>query len=131
MEQMGICDVCRGTGKIITDTCASCRGERRESLKTEKEIDIPAGIDDGMTIKVRGEGNDGIASTPGDLYITFNIPDSIDGLRREDTNLYYILEIDPVEAILGIKKTLKLPVLGDRSIDIKTGTQHDEVLRFK
>jgi molecular chaperone DnaJ len=131
MEQMGPCDACRGTGKIIIDMCTSCRGERRESLKTEKEIDIPAGIDDGMTIKVRGEGNDGVGSSPWDLYITFNIPDSVDGLRREDINLYYIVEIDPVEAILGIKKTLRIPVLGDRSIDIKPGTQHNEVIKFK
>lgn len=111
MEQMGICDMCHGTGKIITDKCTKCHGERRETLKTEKEIDIPAGIDDGMTIKVRGEGNDGIGTKSGDLYITFNIPDSIDGLTREDTNLFYTLEIDPVEAVLGTKKILKLPVL--------------------
>lgn len=131
MEQTGICDKCRGTGKIITDKCTKCHGERRESVKTEKEIDIPAGIDDGMTIKVRGEGNDGIGSTAGDLYISFSIPDSIDGLTREDANLFYALEIDPVEAILGIKKTLKLPVLGERIIEIKAGTQHGEVLKFK
>lgn len=55
MEQTGLCDQCHGTGKIITEKCTKCHGERRETLKTEKEIDIPAGIDDGMTIKVRGE----------------------------------------------------------------------------
>lgn len=131
MEQTGICDKCRGTGKIITDKCTKCHGERREIVKTEKEIDIPAGIDDGMTIKVRGEGNDGIGSSSGDLYISFNIPDSIDGLTREDTNLFYMLEIDPVEAVLGAKKVLKLPVLGERIIEIKAGTQHGEVLKFK
>lgn len=131
MEQTGICDVCHGTGKIITEKCAKCHGERRETIKTDKEIDIPAGIDDGMTIKVRGEGNDGIGSGNGDLYITFSIPDSIDGLTREDMNLFYTLEIDPVEAILGVKKILKLPVIGERSVEIKSGTQHGEVLKFK
>ncbi|NCP77334.1 J domain-containing protein [bacterium] len=131
MEQTGICDMCHGTGKIIADKCTKCHGERRETQKIEKEIDIPAGIDDGMTIKVRGEGNDGIGSKAGDLYITFNIPNSIDGLTREDTNLFYTTEIDPVEAVLGIKKTLKLPVLGERVLEIKSGTQHGEVLKFK
>jgi len=131
MEQMGICNMCHGTGKIITEKCTVCHGERREARKTEKEIDIPAGIDDGMTIKVRGEGNDGIGSGTGDLYISFSIPDSIDGLAREDTNLFYTLEIDPVEAVLGAKKILKLPVLGERTVEIKAGTQHGEVLKFK
>lgn len=131
MEQTAICDRCHGTGKIITEKCAVCHGERRETRKTEKEIDIPAGIDDGMTIKVRGEGNDGIGSGAGDLYLSFSIPDSTDGLTREDVNLFYTLEIDPVEAVLGVKKTLKLPVLGERSVDIKAGTQHGEVLKFK
>ena len=84
-----------------------------------------------MTIKVRGEGNDGIGSRSGDLYINFSIPDSIDGLTREDMNLFYTLEIDPVEAILGAKRIVKLPVLGERTIEIKAGTQHDEVLKFK
>ncbi|MDD2916658.1 MAG: DnaJ C-terminal domain-containing protein, partial [Candidatus Gracilibacteria bacterium] len=131
MEQTGICDMCHGTGKIIADKCTKCHGERRETIKTEKEIEIPAGIDDGMTIKVRGEGNAGIGSASGDLYITFNIPDSIDGLTREDANLYYTVEIDPVEAVLGTKKTLKLPVLGERILEIKSGTQHGEILKFK
>ena len=131
MEQTGICDVCEGTGKIIADKCSKCHGERRESQKIEKEIDIPAGIDDGMTIKVRGEGNDGIGSRSGDLYISFSIPGSIDGLTREDMNLFYTLEIDPVEAILGTKRIVKLPILGERTIEIKAGTQHDEVLKFK
>lgn len=131
MEQTGICDQCHGTGKFITEKCAKCQGERRETRKTEKEIDIPAGIDDGMTIKVRGEGNDGIGSKAGDLYITFSIPESIDGLTREDMNLFYTIEIDPVEAILGMKKTLKLPVLGERTVEIKAGTQHGEIFKFK
>lgn len=131
MEQTGICDVCHGTGKIIVDKCHKCHGQQRETVKVEKEIEIPAGIDDGMTIKVRGEGNEGIGSKNGDLYITFNIPDSIDGLTREDTNLSYVLEIDPVEAVLGTKKTLKLPVLGERVVEIKSGAQHGDVLKFK
>lgn len=46
-------------------------------------------------------------------------------------NLFYTLEIDPVEAVLGTKKVLKLPVLGERTVEIKAGTQHDEVLKFK
>lgn len=131
MEQTGICDMCQGTGKIIAEKCAVCHGERRETVKTEKEIEIPAGIDDGMTIKVRGEGNEGIGARTGDLYITFAVPDSMDGLTREDTNLFYTLEIDPVEAVLGARKTVRIPVLGERSVEIKAGTQHGEVLKFK
>lgn len=131
MEQTGVCDACHGTGKMITDKCPQCHGERRETEKAEKEIDIPAGIDDGMTIKVRGEGNDGIGTKSGDLYITFSIPDSIEGLTREDINLFYTIEIDPVEAILGTKRSWKLPVLGERTLEIKAGTQHGEVLKFK
>lgn len=131
MEQTGLCDYCHGTGKIIVDKCNVCHGEQRQTLKSEKEIEVPSGIDDGMTIKLRGEGNMGIGSKNGDIYITFSVPSEIDGLSREDTNLLYTLEIDPVEAILGVKKIVKLPVLGDRTIEIKAGTQYGEVLKFK
>lgn len=131
MEQTGVCPDCHGTGKIIAEKCSVCHGERRQTEKIEKEIDVPAGIDDGMTIKLRGEGNEGIGSKSGDLYVSFSIPESVDGLTREDTNLFYTLEIDPVEAVLGIKKILKLPVLWERTIEIRSGTQHWEILKFK
>lgn len=131
IEQTGVCDTCHGKGKVITEKCPECRGESRVTTKTSKEIDVPAGIDNGMTIKVRGEGHEGVGRSNGDLYVVFQVPESIDGLTREDQDLVYELAVDPVELVLGVKRKIKIPVLGERMIEIKPGTQHGEVIKFK
>ena len=55
MEQTIACPKCQGTGKIVKNPCKSCDGKRYKRARVEKEVDIPAGIEDGMTIKIRGE----------------------------------------------------------------------------
>jgi len=52
VQQTGACDVCSGTGESFTKTCDICHGQKRTSTRVEKEIDIPAGIDDSMIIKM-------------------------------------------------------------------------------
>lgn len=131
VEQAVVCDVCEGTGSEIVHKCPKCHGTKRIEHEVEKEIDVPAGIDDGMTIKMRSEGNEGEKNQNGDLYILFSIPDSVDGLVRDGNDLRFTLELDPVEAVLGVRKQVKIPVLGDRTIELKAGTQHSEIIRFR
>lgn len=131
IEQMTICPACHGAGEVIEDKCNTCRGEKRVSTKEEKEITVPAGIDNEMTVKLSGEGNQGANGRNGDLYITFLVPESFEWLTRDELSLHYEVKLDPVEAILGTKKHIKIPVLGDRIIDIPAGTQHGEIFKLK
>ncbi len=55
MQQTVACDECGGTGSKIDDPCKECHGKRRIKKKIEQSVDIPAGIDDGMTLRMTGE----------------------------------------------------------------------------
>ncbi|MDP2090797.1 MAG: DnaJ C-terminal domain-containing protein [Candidatus Gracilibacteria bacterium] len=131
IQQTGTCDVCSGSGEVFSEVCSNCHGEKRKLVKKEIEIDIPAGIDDGMIIKITGEGNNGVGTKQnGDLYVRFSVELEDKGLKRERVNLYYELEIDVIEAILGTKKEINIPVIGKRNIEIKAGTQADTIIKI-
>ncbi|MDQ7023252.1 MAG: DnaJ domain-containing protein [Candidatus Gracilibacteria bacterium] len=131
IQQTGACDVCNGTGESFDKVCDICHGKKRVSTRVEKEIDIPAGIDDSMIIKMEGEGNDGIGTKQsGDLYLRFRVKLEEKGLIREGLHLFYEVEIEVVEAILGTTKEIKIPVIGKRKIEIPSATTHGSVLKI-
>lgn len=131
IEHTGVCDECHGSGEKIENVCSDCHWNKRVSKEKEIEIDIPAGIDNGMIIKLSWEGNDGIGTrVSGDLYIHFRVSLEEKELRRKGTDLYYTLEIDVLEAILGVEKDITLPILGKRKIKISPGTQVGTVIKF-
>jgi molecular chaperone DnaJ len=130
MEQARPCGVCSGKGARVIDKCISCHAKGKLRTKADKTIDVPKGIDDGMTIKLRGEGhkwNDG----NGDLYITFVVPTEEGGLTRDGSDLHYPIRISPAEAALGVDMSIDIPIIGKRDIDIKWGTQHDTQITFR
>ncbi len=130
MEQTASCPRCHGTGKFVNHPCRHCRGERYVVFKTKKTVDVPAGIEDGMTVKLRGEGHEGKDGN-GDLYLHFSVPEEDRGLRREGADLHYALDLDPAEMVLGCKKKISIPVVGEREIEVKAGSQHGRAVRFK
>ncbi|MBC7503364.1 DnaJ domain-containing protein [Candidatus Gracilibacteria bacterium] len=130
MEQARECGVCHGKGERIIEKCEYCNGKGKIKEKIEKTIDIPKGIENGMTIKLRGEGNRGNDGN-GDLYITFTVPSSEGGLSRDGADLHYVVLISPAEAVLGVKQTLDLPILGKKEIEINAGTQHGTMITFR
>ncbi|MEG2571146.1 MAG: DnaJ domain-containing protein, partial [Clostridia bacterium] len=74
MSSTGTCPNCRGTGKIIKSPCKACRGTGNARVSKKLKVKVPAGIDEGQTISLRGEGNAGTNGGPaGDLLITINI----------------------------------------------------------
>lgn len=118
MEQSRVCPNCHGTGEEITQECEKCHGQKKMKTKIEKTIEVPAGIEDGMSIKMRDEGHEG-RDGKGDLYITFVVPNEEAGLSRRGADLYYTAWISPAEAVLGIEKTINIPILGKKKIEIK------------
>ncbi len=130
-ERSSVCPNCNWNWVIIEKKCHKCNSEKRYTKKQEKEIDIPSWINDWMTLKIKHEWNEWTNWKNGDLYISFNVPKNFEWLKRDEDNLYYDLDIDPVEAILWLNKKIKLPILGERTINIKSWTQHWEIIKLK
>ncbi|OAY83055.1 Chaperone protein DnaJ [Ananas comosus] len=128
VSQISTCAKCDGEGKIITEHCKRCSGEGRVQAKRNIKLDIPAGIDDGYTIQMQGEGNiNKKKGIKGDLYISILVKEK-QGIRRDGINLYSDISIDYTEAILGTKVKVET-IEGYRDLQIPSGT-HGEKLKF-
>lgn len=124
------CDVCRGEGKINIDPCNTCNGKGKVKNSVKLKINIPAGIDDGQTISLRGEGEPGTKGGPsGDLYINVRVRQhSI--FQRQGTDVVCEIPITFVQAALGVE--LEVPTLDGRvKYTIPEGTQTGSVFRLK
>jgi molecular chaperone DnaJ len=124
------CPVCRGEGKIIRDHCKTCRGMGQVQQVRELSVRIPAGVDNGSRLRLRGEGEPGIhGGPPGDLYVVLTVEED-KTFRRQGQDLIYSTEIGIVQAILGDK--IEVPTLDEPVVlDIPKGTQSGEVFKLK
>ncbi len=116
------CPSCRGRGRIIKDRCNDCRGSGLQSQKDTVELTVPAGIDEGQTLRVAGRGQAGAnGGPPGHLYVTFHIePDA--RFERDGDNLVTEVRITFSQATLG--GTVRVPTLGQPvELDVEAGTQ--------
>lgn len=128
------CPKCKGRGKIPEKPCEICGGDGRYYGTKEIKIEIPAGIRDGETIRIRKEGEAGILSgISGDLYVRILIsPHPL--FERKGDNLHTTLYISFPEAVLGTKKEIKtISPLKEKKIILKIppGTESGEVFRIK
>lgn len=125
------CPQCHGEGQVITDPCKSCKGQGLVKEKQHVKVHIPAGVDNGMRLKMSGYGDAGQGGGPsGDLYVFINVePHQI--FEREGDDLTLDLPISFPEASLGCKKDV--PSIFGRScrITIPEGTQNSKVFRVK
>lgn len=131
IQQTATCDECSWSGESFEKVCTNCHGEKRKVVKKEIPIDIPAGIDNGMIIKLTGEWNHGIKTKAHwDLYVKFSVSLAEKGLKRDGSDLHYDIEIDVIEAILGTEKELNIPIIWKRKIEIKWGTEHGNIIKI-
>lgn len=131
IEQNVVCPTCSWQWTIIDSPCQECKGKKRTDVNVEKEIEIPAWIDNWMSIKIKWEWNEWTNWKNGDLYIVFRVPNQFEWLSRDWDNLHFDLLIDPVEAVLWAKIKEKIPLIGDRTIEIKPWTQDGDILKFR
>jgi molecular chaperone DnaJ len=124
------CDVCHGAGKIPETPCEVCQGSGRTPGHRSQEIEVPAGIEDGQTLRVSGAGHAGDAGAPaGDLYVEVGVV-ADERFQRDGTDLVSVVSIPATEAMLGT--TVTVPTLdGEREIEVDPGVQpgFEEVLR--
>jgi molecular chaperone DnaJ len=124
------CNVCAGTGTIITDPCATCRGDGRVERQHTINVHVPAGVEDGTRIRYQGEGDAGRFSGPsGDLYIVLAVkPHAF--FERDGNNLHCIVPISFPQATLGAD--IEIPTLeGETTLKIPDGTQSGREFRIR
>lgn len=123
-----VCPRCGGEGYINTHPCKVCRGSSVVRQKRRLKVKIPPGIEDGMRIRLKSQGNQGKGGS-GDLYIEVRIsPHPL--LRREGSDLFYEAKIPLITALLG--GDIRIPTLeGEKNISIKPGIQFKERIRLK
>ena len=124
------CSRCNGEGKVVTNPCRSCGGSGVVRKRETVRVNIPAGVEDGMQITVRGEGNSaprgGIA---GDLLVVVS-EQPHNQLKRDGNNLFYTRVISVTDAMLGT--TLEIPALGGaQKLRVDPGTQSGTVVRMR
>ena len=130
MVNMRTCEVCHGEGTIITNPCDECRGNGRVQKTSKISINVPAGIDNGQTISLRGEGEPGMmGGPPGDLYVSIRVkPHPL--FKREGYDVICEIPITFTQAALGAE--LEIPTLeGTIKYNIPEGTQTGTVFRLK
>ncbi len=117
------CGRCRGIGEIIASPCNKCRGEGRVTKDQSHEIEIPAGIAAGQTMRVAGRGGVGPrGGAAGDLYVHIAVGDH-PMYRREENDLVTDVQVSIAQAALGVE--IVLPTLdGDETLTIASGVQH-------
>ena len=130
MQQQSVCPTCGGKGKTITDKCPKCGGTGTMADEAIVTVKIPAGVEDGMQLKVTGAGNAAPnGGTPGDLLVLISVQED-DVLQRDGSNLIYHLYLTVPEAILGTEA--EIPTAdGKVKISVEPGTQPGKVLRLK
>ncbi len=130
MSQVVRCDHCDGEGRIAEHKCGHCSGNGIVNTKEKVKIKIPAGIDNGQTLRVKNGGNAVKNSEEGDLFLTIHVkPHKI--FKREAFDVHMDLTITFSQAALGAE--VAVPTLSDEEIKIKIdkGTESGSILRLK
>lgn len=124
------CPDCNGTGKIIKEKCPDCYGTGYIASKKKISVTVPAGIDNGQSIRIRGKGEPGVNGGPrGDLLVEVIVARH-PIFQRQDMNIYSTAPISFATAALGGTVRIKT-VDGEVEYDVKAGTQTDTRVRLK
>lgn len=130
MQVQTACPSCHGEGKKISQPCTKCHGSGTAQENTELTVKIPAGIDNGETIRLSGQGEAGPKGAPaGDLYIHVRVHEDKHWQRR-GSEIYSRSEISFPQAALGTKIDIKT-VDGEVTLKIPAGTQSGKVFLLK
>ncbi|MFI5353465.1 MAG: molecular chaperone DnaJ [Candidatus Binatales bacterium] len=124
------CGQCRGEGSIIADPCPKCQGQGRIRKPQSISVKIPAGVDNGSRLKLRGEGEAGFAGGPqGDLYVVIHVREH-SMFARQDNDVVIEVPVSFPQAALGAE--IEVPTLeGKVKLKIPSATQSGKVFRLK
>jgi molecular chaperone DnaJ len=130
MQQRILCPRCHGSGKVPEKACGKCSGEGRFADTVDVTVDVPAGIDDGQTLRLRGEGDAGRqGEAAGDLYVHIRLRRD-PRFERDGADIRSTQKISVLDAILGSSVSIET-VQGPVTLAIPPGTQPSQVFRIK
>jgi molecular chaperone DnaJ len=124
------CSICQGTGEFIANPCRGCDGSGLKAKSVKVQVKIPAGIDAGQRLKLRGEGDGGPLGGPaGDLYVLINIKEH-PIFERDESEIICTMPISYPSAVLGAD--INVPTLdGSVSMKIPSGTESGKIFRLR
>jgi molecular chaperone DnaJ len=125
-----VCPRCSGLGEIITSPCHDCHGEGRRRDQRTYTVEVPAGVDDGATLRLSGRGAAGArGGGTGDLYVHLRVKPH-DRFVRDGDDLVHELHVSVAQAALGVD--IPFDTLdGQENIEIPPGTQTGRVFRLR
>ncbi|CCH96570.1 molecular chaperone DnaJ [Microcystis aeruginosa] len=125
--QVSVCPTCDGAGEVIEEKCDVCGGSGRRQETKKLKITIPAGVDNGMKLRVAREGDAGLkGGPPGDLFVYLTVENDAE-FQREGNDIKSNISISYIQAILGC--TIKVNTVdGQEDLTIPAGTQPNTVL---
>ena len=125
------CNRCGGEGSVVTKPCKECRGRGTKRVAAKKTVKIPAGIDDGQTLRISGEGDAGHRGGPaGNLYVEVRV-EPHERFIREDDNLVLELPVNIAQAALGTEVAIET-LEGERhEVSVEPGTQSGRIVTLK
>ncbi len=129
--QVTACPTCEGVGQMVETPCSNCKGAGRERRKRKTAVSIPAGVQEGMQVRLTGEGDVGRNGGPaGNLYVQISVKDH-SVFERDEFDLIYQLPLNLAEAALGVEK--EVPTLHGVTelLKIPQGTQPGREFRIK
>ncbi len=125
-----VCPQCQGEGEVITTPCPECKGQKTVQRTRTLVVEVPAGVDDGMQIRLANEGEPGTrGGPPGNVYVQLHVrPHPL--FRRMGDDVHLELHINVAQAALGDE--IAVPTLeGDERVTIPAGTQTGDSLRLR
>lgn len=130
MQTVSTCPACNGEGTVVTNKCTTCKGEGRVYGEETVNINIPAGVQEGMQLSLSGKGNAGErGGMPGDLIVLIE-EEAHKELQRDGLNVAYELHISFPDAVFGTNA--EVPTIDGRAkIKIPAGTQSGKIFRLK
>ena len=122
------CSTCNGRGFVVTALCPKCDGKGKTTVEKTLSVTVPQGIDGGLQLRIRGEGELGEGGA-GDLYVAIHVAPH-DLFERSGIDVIFEAPVSFVQATLGA--AIEVPTLdGFDTISIPSGTQHGEIFRLK
>jgi len=128
MRTQATCNDCQGTGRQVTNKCGDCHGEGIKNTEQVVDVEIPAGVSNGMQMNMPGFGNAVKGGQPGDLYIIIEEQQDFT-FQREGNNIIVDKEINVIDAICGAQLQVETPQ-GTINVNVQPGTEHGHKLRI-
>jgi len=130
IQQQSVCPDCGGTGQVIKDKCPDCHGSGYKAQRKKIVVEVPAGIDDGQSIRLRGKGDPGVNGGPrGDLLVQISVARSNE-FHRNGYDIYSEVPISFAQAALGSSIIINT-IDGKVEYEVKAGTQPGTRIRLR